>query len=137
MASGTSRTIGCVCCSTQGSNGRLVQLHESGDAPHAWPRRARSGELARYKLGRVAGPGPDGYHRVTCPAHMGKLRCPLRPASMALCFDRPGVLVPPEQAPACCTQHTTTVPPQVNAKTAQRHDYPGKACVDDQGNRHG
>ena len=26
----------------------------------------------------------DGYHRVACPAAMGKIRCPLRPASMTL-----------------------------------------------------
>ena len=33
-------------------------------------------------------------------------------------------LSPAERRPACCTKVTVTVPPSVNAKTAQRHDYP-------------
>jgi hypothetical protein len=64
---------------------------------------------------------------LTCPALLGKLRCPLRPVSMALAFSRPEVLAPPEHPQACCTQTTITVPASVNQKTAQRHDYPGKA----------
>ena len=87
----------------------------------------RSAELARYKLGRIAGPDPDGYHRVMCPALTGKVRCPLRECSMALPLDRPEVISPPEHPPTCCTQQTVTVPPSVNQKTAQRHDYPGPA----------
>ena len=58
---------------------------------------------------------------------MGKIRCPLRPASMRLNRDRPEILQPPENPQACCTQQTITVPPQVNAKTRQKHDYPSKA----------
>ena len=58
---------------------------------------------------------------------MGKIRCPLRPASMRLDRDRPEILQPPENPQACCTQQTITVPPQVNAKTRQKHDYPSKA----------
>jgi hypothetical protein len=38
---------------------------------------------------------------------------------MTLDRDRPEILHPPEHPQACCTQHTITVPPQVNAKTAQ------------------
>ena len=58
---------------------------------------------------------------------MGKIRCPLRPA-----VDDPGpgppeILTPPEHPPACCTQQTVTVPADVLAKTAQKHDYPSKA----------
>ena len=34
---------------------------------------------------------------------------------------------PPEHPPPCCTQQTITVPPSVNQKTSQRHDYPGPA----------
>lgn len=82
-------------------------------------------ELARYKLGRITADDADGYHRVQCPAVASKLRCPLRPDSMALSLQRPEILTPPEHPPACCTQQTITVPPSVNAKTAQRHDYPG------------
>ncbi len=85
-----------------------------------------SDELARYKLGRVSTHDQDGYHRVACPAVLAKIRCPLRPASMQLPLDHPEMLTPPEHPPVCCTQATITVPPAVNAKTAQRHDYPGK-----------
>ena len=84
-------------------------------------------ELARYKLGRITADDADGYHRVQCPAVMGKIRCPLRPSSMILDRSRPEVLIPPEHPQACCTQQAITVPPGVNAKTAQKHDYPSAA----------
>jgi hypothetical protein len=87
----------------------------------------QTAELARYKLGRLTGDDPDGYHRVQCPAAMGKIRCPLRPASMTLDRDRPEILTPPEHPQACCAQQTITVPPHVLAKTAQKHDYPSAA----------
>jgi hypothetical protein len=58
---------------------------------------------------------------------MGKVRCPLRPASMLLNRDRPEILQPPENPQACCAQQTITVPPDVLAKTAQKHDYPSAA----------
>jgi hypothetical protein len=87
----------------------------------------KTSELARYKLGRLTADDPDGYHRVQCPAAMGKIRCPLRPASMRLDRDRPEILQPPEHPQACCAQQTITVPPDVLAKTAQKHDYPAAA----------
>jgi len=87
----------------------------------------QTAELARYKLGRLTTDDADGYHRVQCPAAMGKIRCPLRPPSMTLDRDRPEILTPPEHPQACCTQQTLTVPPEVNAKTAQKHDYPSAA----------
>jgi hypothetical protein len=62
-----------------------------------------------------------------CPAAMGKIRCPLRPASMKLDRGRPEILTPPEHPPDCCTQQTITVPPATCAKTAQKHDYPSAA----------
>jgi hypothetical protein len=46
---------------------------------------------------------------------------------MALTYDRPEVAAPPDPAPRCCTQQSISVPPEVNAKTAQKHDYPSKA----------
>jgi hypothetical protein len=58
---------------------------------------------------------------------MGKIRCPLRPASMRLDRDRPEILQPPEHSAACCAQQTITVPADVLAKTAQKHDYPSAA----------
>jgi hypothetical protein len=87
----------------------------------------KTAEAARYKLGRLTSDDADGYHRVQCPAAAGKIRCPLRPASMTLDRDRPEILTPPEHPQACCTQQTITVPPDVNAKTRQKHDYPSPA----------
>jgi hypothetical protein len=87
----------------------------------------QTAELARYKLGRHTADDADGYHRVTCPALAGNIRCPLRPNSMTLNRDRPEVLDPPGHAPACCTQRTITVGPDVAAKTRQKHDYPSAA----------
>ena len=46
---------------------------------------------------------------------------------MTLDRDRPEILTPPEHPQACCTQQTITVPPDVLAKTAQKHDYPSAA----------
>jgi hypothetical protein len=88
---------------------------------------AKTAEAARYKLGRLTADDADGYHRVQCPAAMGKIRCPLRPASMRLDRDRPEILQPPEHPQACCEQQTITVSPDVLAKTAQKHDYPSAA----------
>jgi hypothetical protein len=87
----------------------------------------QTAELARHKLGKITADDADGYHRVMCPAVMGKIRCPLRPDSMTLTRDRPEILTPPEHPPACCAQQTITVPPQVTAKTRQKHDYPSAA----------
>jgi hypothetical protein len=87
----------------------------------------KTAELARHKLGRITRDDADGYHRVQCPAAMGKIRCPLRPASMRLDRNRPEILTPPEHPQACCAQQAITVPPDVLAKTAQKHDYPSAA----------
>ena len=66
--------------------------------PHRHPQQAaderKTAEAARYKLGRLTSDDQDGYHRVQCPAAMGKIRCPLRPASMTLDRDRPEILTP-------------------------------------------
>lgn len=87
----------------------------------------RCAELGRYKLSRLTTDDADGYHRVGCPAVAGKCRCPLRPASMARPNHLPEILEPPQIPPACCTKQSLTAPPQVNAKTAQAHDYPSSA----------
>jgi hypothetical protein len=39
----------------------------------------------------------------------------------------PEIAAPPDPAPVCCTQSTITVPSEVNAKTAQKHDDPSRA----------
>jgi len=106
---------------------KLGPLARGADKDQITAHDQQTDELARYKLGRISADDPDGYHRVTCPAVQGKLRCKHRPASMTLPHDRPEILVPPQHAPTCCTQKTITVPPTVNAKTAQKHDYPSNA----------
>ena len=62
-----------------------------------------------------------------CPAATGKIRCPLRPDSMTLGRGRPEILTPPQNPPACCTQQTITVRPDVAPRPAQKHDYPSAA----------
>ena len=115
------------CPATPRSLTGLGPLSRDATPEQAAAHDTRTAELARYKLGRLTRDDPDGYHRVQCPAAMGKIRCPLRPASMTLDRDRPEILTPPEHPQACCTQQTLTVPPQVTAKTAQKHDYPSAA----------
>ncbi len=105
----------------------LGPLSRDATPDQAAAHDTQTAELARYKLGRITADDPDGYHRVQCPAAMGKIRCPLRPSSMTLDRGRPEILTPPEHPPACCTRQTLTVPPDVLAKTAQKHDYPSKA----------
>jgi hypothetical protein len=105
----------------------LGPLTRSATGEDAAAHDTRTAELARYKLGRITADDADGYHRVTCPAATGKIRCPLRSASMTLNRDRPEILQPPQHPQACCTQQTITVPPEITAKTAQKHDYPSKA----------
>lgn len=87
----------------------------------------KSEELHRYKLSALTAQDKDGYHRVICPAAAGKLRCPLREKSISLSHERPTITNPPEHPPTCCAQQTITVPPTVNTKTTQKHDYPSKA----------
>jgi hypothetical protein len=115
------------CPCTPRSLLELSPLPRGATSEQATAHDAQTAELARHKLGRITRDDPDGYHRVQCPAAMGKLRCPLRPQSMTLGRDRPEILTPPEHPQACCTQQTLTVPPEVTAKTAQKHDYPSAA----------
>ena len=105
----------------------LGPLARAATPAQAAQHDAKTAEAARYKLGRITRDDEDGYHRVACPAAAGKIRCPLRPASMTLDRDRPEILQPPEHPQACCVQQTVTVPPDVLAKTAQKHDYPSAA----------
>jgi hypothetical protein len=97
----------------------LGPLARDATAEQAGAHDRQTAETARYKLGRVTADDNDGYHRVQCPAAMGKIWCPLRPASMTLDRNRPEILTPPGHPPACCGQQTITVPPEITAKTAQ------------------
>jgi len=105
----------------------LGPLRRGADATEVAAHEKSTGELSRYRFGRIAGPDADGFERAICPAAAGRLRCPLRPASMAAANDRPSVLNPPERRERCCCQQTITVPPEVNEKTRQAHEYLGAA----------
>jgi hypothetical protein len=105
----------------------LGPLARSATPEQAVRHDAKTAEAARYKLGRLTRDDEDSCHRVQCPAATGKIRCPLRPASMTLDRDRPEILTPPQHPLACCTQQTITIPAGVLAKTAQKHDYPSAA----------
>jgi len=115
------------CPATPRSLLELGPLARSATPEEAAAHDGKTAELGRYKLGRVTADDVDGYHRVACPAVTGKIRCPLRPSSMTLDRGRPEILQPPEHPQACCAQQTITVPADVLAKTAQKHDYPSKA----------
>ena len=82
----------------------LGPLARSATQEQAAAHDAKTAEAARYKLGRLTAEDEDGYHRVQCPAAAGKVRCPLRPASMTLDRDRPEILTPPQHPQACCTR---------------------------------
>jgi hypothetical protein len=105
----------------------LAPLARDATPDQAAAHDQQTAETARYKLGKITSDDADGYHRVACPAATGKIRCPLRPASMTLDRSRPEILTPPEHPAACCQQQTITVTPDVAAKTRQKHDYPSKS----------
>lgn len=102
----------------------LGPLHHGASTEQTATHDHQCQQLTRYKLAPLTSYDHDGYRRVSCPAAQGKIRCPLRPQSMTLPHDHPTILDPPEHPPACCQQQTITVPPSVNAKTAQKHDWP-------------
>jgi len=104
----------------------LAPLHPAASAEQTATHDRHCAELARYKLSPITGYDPDGYRRVICPAAQQKLRCPHKPDSITLAHDHPTILAPPQHPPVCRQQQTITVPPTVNAKTAQKHDYPSR-----------
>ncbi len=125
---GATIANGNLCCPN--TPPALLQL---GPLPPAAAPDATAGHdqqaagLSRRKLARHTADDADGYHRVTCPAVIGKIRCPLRPEPVKLPRDRPEILTPPQHPPACCTQQTITAGPEIAAKTRQKHDYPPAA----------
>lgn len=105
----------------------LSPLSARASSDEAEQHDRKCSELHRYKLRALSATDHDGYRRVACPAVGGKLRCPLRPGSLALSHTRPTIANPPAAPPVCCTQQTLSIPPEVAAKTRQKHDYPSKA----------
>ncbi|MGH9300506.1 MAG: hypothetical protein ACRD0E_01345 [Acidimicrobiales bacterium] len=115
------------CPSTPKALFELEPLSRQAGKAEVADHDARTCELACYKLGPITADDQDGYHRVSCPAVLAKVRCPWRSDSMTLTFTHPEILSPPEHPQSCCLQQTITVPPSVNAKTRQKHDYPSLA----------
>jgi hypothetical protein len=115
------------CPQTPGTLLELAPLPPGASRDDITFHDARAAELSRHKFGRHTADDADGYHRAACPAATGKIRCPLRPESMKLSRSRPEILSVPEHPPACCTQQTITISPDVAAKTRQKHDYPSPA----------
>ena len=112
------------CPCTPGSLLELGPLARDATPDQAAAHDQQTAELARHKLGKITTDDGDGYHRVTCPAVTGKIRCPLRSESMTPDRDRPEILTPPEHPPACCTQQTITVPPEATAKNRAKTRLP-------------
>lgn len=112
------------CPSTPKALFLIEPLSRSASLSQVQQHDQQSEELSHYKLGRISADDADGYHRVMCPAAMGKVRCPLRGDSMTLSYKHLEIQGAPLHPPRCCSQQTITVPPTVNAKTAQKHDYP-------------
>ena len=108
------------CPATPRTLPELGPLARTATSQQAATHDGKTAELARHKLSRITRDDADGYHRVQCPAAMGKIRCPLRQSSMTLDRDRPEILTPPEHPPACCAQQTITVPPDVLGRGRDR-----------------
>jgi len=115
------------CPATPAALFDLGPLHRGATPSERAAHDTRAAELASYKFSALAAPDADGYQRVLCPAAAGKVRCPHKAASLALSFNRPSVQGAPEELPRCCAQASITVPPSVNEKTRQKHDYAGPA----------
>jgi hypothetical protein len=104
----------------------LGPLARTATKEQATGQDRKTSELARYKLGRITADDPGGYHRVACPAAMGKIRCPLRPPSMLL--DRSVPRSSPRRnipRPAACSRpspsrRTCSPRPRKNTTTRPR-----------------
>ena len=122
---------GCLYCPrTPRSLLELGPLARTATKEQAADHDRKTAELARHKLGRLTADDADGYHRVACPAVMGKIRCPLRPASMTLDRDRPEILtprsIPRPAAPSRPSPSRRTCSPRPRRNTTTRR-RPGAA----------
>jgi hypothetical protein len=82
--------------------------------------QARILARADFALRRKSGPDVDGYERFMCPASgdRPKVRCALRPPSLARLSQR-SVAAPPSDPPALCRQSAITIAPDVGARFVQ------------------
>jgi hypothetical protein len=79
------------CPATPPSLLALAPLQPGADHDQTAAHDQHCAELQAYKLTPLTAPDPDGYHRASCPAAQGKLRCPLKPPSLTLPYDRPTI----------------------------------------------
>jgi hypothetical protein len=93
----------------------LAALPPGASAADVAAHDQQTSELARHKFGLHAAEDADGYRRLSCPAVTGKVRCPLRPASMKLERSRPEILAPPGHPRACGAHKTITAGPDAAA----------------------
>ena len=106
-----------------------ARLHHLPDAHYKNRDQLDAREQLEAKRGPwrmlpLAAEDDDGFQRMQCPAQRGKVRCPLKRASLTRPMaDVPTVLDPPAAPDACCTQKTFKVPPSVNAGTRQKHPW--------------
>ena len=77
----------------------ITPLPRAASAEQTTIHDQQCAELARYKLSPITSHDPDGYHRASCPAAQGKLRCP-HPAAIADPPTRPAHRAHPARAPA-------------------------------------
>jgi hypothetical protein len=77
-----------------------VPLVRGASAEETLAHDEAAAELARYKLSRISADDADGYHRVMCPALLGKVHCPLRKSSMMLDLAHAEVLAAPPSRPS-------------------------------------
>ena len=109
----------------------LLELAPAAPAPPPQNRPPRTTADRRDWHATSSAPSPPTTPTATtaspAPPPWARSAARCRPASMTLDRNRPEILTPPEHPPACCTQQTITVPPEVAAKTRQKHDYPSRA----------
>jgi hypothetical protein len=84
----------------------------------------KTAELARYKLGRLTSDDQDGYHRVQCPAAMGKIRCPLRPGADDAGPEPPRDPAAPGTSPVGCRKSAEPVSCGDTPGSALRPKFP-------------
>lgn len=104
-------------------------LHELPDAHYknldqVHAREAVAQRRDDWRMLPLAREDDDGFQRMQCPAERGRVRCPLKPASLT----RPAattttVMTPPAAPGACCTQRSVKVPPTVNDGIRQKHPW--------------
>ena len=97
-------------------------------SPHRHPPQVtthdqQAAELSRHKLGRISADGPTATTASCAPQPRARSAAP--PAKLDDTAPRPPGDPHPARAPASLLHpQTITVPPEVAAKTRQKHDYP-------------